>query len=102
MSPLGAAVLGGLLGLLIGFVVSALLHGPSRPPNKGAGAVAGTDILLRPCPQRHCCIGSPPGLIGETRAHDISPRPSPPPPGAKLGLRRVPLPARGHHPGRPL
>src|SRR6266542_1963072 len=52
--------------------------------------------------QRHCCIGSPPGLIGETRAHDISPRPSPPPPGAKLGLRRVPLPARGHHPGRPL
>ncbi len=52
MSPLGAAVLGGLLGLLIGFVVSALLHGPSRPPNKGAGAVAGTDIRFRPCPQR--------------------------------------------------
>ncbi len=33
--------------------------------------------------------------------HEISPIPSPPT-HAELGLRRVPLPARGHHPGGPL
>src|SRR4029453_14572318 len=41
---------------------------------------------------------SPSRGIGQTRAHEISPMPSPPP-SAKVGLRRVPVPARGHHPG---
>ncbi len=41
---------------------------------------------------------SPSRVIGQTPAHEISPMPSPPP-GAKVGLRRVPVPARGHHPG---
>ncbi len=50
MSPLGAAVLGGLLGLLIGFVVSALLHGPSRPPNKGGGGSGWNGHPVPPVP----------------------------------------------------
>src|SRR6266545_6591012 len=41
---------------------------------------------------------SPSRVIGQTRAHEISPMPSPPP-GAKIGLLRVPVSARGHHPG---
>ncbi len=40
----------------------------------------------------------PSRVMGQTRAHEISPMPSPPP-SAKVGLRRVPVPARGHHPG---
>ncbi len=37
LGPLAAAVLGGLLGLLIGFVIATLLlhHGPTLPPDQG-------------------------------------------------------------------
>jgi uncharacterized membrane protein YraQ (UPF0718 family) len=44
---------------------------------------------------------SPSRVIGQTRAHEISPMLSPPP-GAKVGLRRVPVSARGHRPGGPV
>jgi transposase-like protein/CBS domain-containing protein len=49
---------------------------------------------------RHCCIGSRRGHQGDS--HDEITPASSCPTSAVLGLRRVSLPARGHHPGGPV
>jgi len=51
-------------------------------------------------PGRHCCIGPQRRHQGDSR--DEITRVSSCPTSAQIGLRRVPLPARGHHPGGPL
>src|SRR6266545_866205 len=50
--------------------------------------------------RRHCCIGGQSARQTDS-GHEISPIRSPPT-GAEFGLRRIPVPARGHHSGGPV
>src|SRR6266545_4859978 len=56
-------------------------------------------FLVRP-ETRHCCVGYRRGHQGDSR-DEITPAPSCPT-SAPVSLLRVPVPARGHHPGGPL
>jgi hypothetical protein len=68
-----------------------LLHGEDRVP----------EDALRPVLHRAALLHWPrPRHQGDSR-DEIMPASSCPT-SAKVGLRRVPVPARGHHPGRPL
>jgi IS1 family transposase len=68
----------------------------ARADDRGAGEAAGPDRRRT----RHCCIGGQSARQRDS-GHEISPIRSPPA-GAEFGLRRIPVPARGHHPCGPL
>jgi len=70
-------------------------HAGDRLPPAGFGS--------GPLPKRkegHCCIGRP-GFRRRDWRDEIAPIPSSLP-GPPFGLRRLPLPAGGHRPGRPV